>query len=84
MIIHQYFKIMIYIGKEAQELIGPILESVDKEGRYPLNEGDCGYYKNANGIYTAWDNTTGDCWVEDFKTKQAAIKWLDYDAVSGS
>ena len=74
---------MMYTGKEAQDLIGPILESV-KDGRYPLHEGDCGYYRNADGIYTAWDNMTGDCWVEDFKTKQAAIKWLEDGTVSGS
>jgi len=35
-----------------------------------------GYYKNADGIWTAWDNSTGDCWVEDFKTKKEAVEWL--------
>ena len=76
--------IMIYEGKEALELVGQILESLNEKGRYPLHSGDMGYYKNADGNWTAWDNSTADCWVEDFKTKQAAIKWLDYDAVSGS
>ena len=68
--------IMIYEGKEAQELVGQILESLNKKGRYPLHSGDMGYYKNANGIWTAWDNSTADCWVEDFKTRKEAIEWL--------
>ena len=58
--------IMIYEGKEAQELVGQILESLNEKGRYLLHSGDMGYYKNANGIWTAWDNSTADCWVEDF------------------
>ena len=68
--------IMIYEGKEAQELVGQILESLNEKGRYPLHSGDMGYYKNANGIWTAWDNSTADCWVEDFKTRKEAIEWL--------
>ena len=68
--------IMIYEGKEALELVGQILESLNEKGRYPLHSGDMGYYKNADGIWTAWDNSTGDCWVEDFKTQKEAIEWL--------
>ena len=68
--------IMIYEGKEAQELVGQILESLNEKGRYPLHSGDMGYYKNADGIWTAWDNSTADCWVEDFKTRKEAIEWL--------
>ena len=76
---------MMYTGKEAQELVGQILNSVNKKGHYPLHEGDCGYYKNADGIYTAWDNITGDCWVEDFKSEKDAKKWCeDGTTVSGS
>ena len=69
--------IMIYEGKEAQELVGQILESLNEKGRYPLHSGDMGYYKNADGIWTAWDNSTADCWVEDFKTRKEAIEWLE-------
>ena len=68
--------IMIYEGKEALELVGQILESLNEKGRYPLHSGDMGYYKNADGIWTAWDNSTADCWVEDFKTRKEAIEWL--------
>ena len=68
--------IMIYEEKEAQELVGQILESLNEKGRYPLHSGDMGYYKNANGIWTAWDNSTADCWEEDFKTRKEAKEWL--------
>ena len=68
--------IMIYEGKEALELVGQILESLNEKGRYPLHSGDMGYYKNADGIWTAWDNSTADCWVEDFKTCKEAKEWL--------
>lgn len=67
---------MIYTGKQAEELVGEILESLNDDGRYPLHEGDCGYFKNADGVWTAWDNITGDCWVEDFKTKDECLKWI--------
>ena len=67
---------MLYTDVQAQELVGQILDSLNEDGRYPLNEGDMGYYKNADGIWTAWDNSTADCWVEDFKTRKEAIEWL--------
>lgn len=72
----QMTTIMLYTDVQAQELVGQILDSLNEDGRYPLNEGDMGYYKNADGIWTAWDNSTGDCWVEDFKTRKEAIEWL--------
>lgn len=67
---------MIYKGKESEEIVGKILESLNDDGRYPLHEGDCGYFINKNGVWTAWDNLTGDCWVEDFKTEQGCLKWI--------
>lgn len=69
---------MLYKGEKAKEMVAEILHSLKRDGRYPLYEGDCGYYKNADGIYTAWDNMTGDCWVEDFKTESECIDWLNY------
>lgn len=29
-------------------------------------------------IWTACDNRSGDCWVEDFATAEEAIRWLKY------
>ena len=34
-------------------------------------------YDNETGRYVAIDNTTNDCWVEDFKSEEDAIKWLE-------
>ncbi len=70
---------MIYVGKQAKKIVGEILESQDENGRYPLHEGDAGYFQNPNGIWSAFDNRTGDCWCEDFKTQKAAKDWCNGD-----
>lgn len=33
-------------------------------------------YSNIDDIFIAIDNSTGDCWTEEFKTEKAAQKWL--------
>jgi len=35
------------------------------------------YYLNEDGGYSACDNTDGDCFCEDFKTEEEAIKYLN-------
>ena len=67
---------MLYRGLRALVMCREILAGVAADGRYPLHVGDCGYYRHSDGTYTAWDNTTGDCWVEDFKTKKEVQDWL--------
>lgn len=67
---------MFYSGLGAQELCHEILEGEALDGRYPLHVGDCGVFPNDVGSWTAFDNTSGDCWVEDFKTEREAIEWL--------
>lgn len=32
--------------------------------------------ENSDGTYSGIDNTTLNCWAEDFKTKAEALKWL--------
>lgn len=32
--------------------------------------------KNGKPIYTACDNSKGDCWVEDFRDWKTAVLWL--------
>lgn len=44
---------------------------------YPLFIGSCGYYKNEIGTWSAWDNMTGDCWCEDFKTRKEAVAYVE-------
>lgn len=44
--------------------------------------GSKGYYKSKGSglfidIWTAYDNSTGECWVEDFKTEEGCIRWLN-------
>lgn len=70
------YTIMIFTGEESRRLVHKILASHDDNDRYPLMEGHCGYFRNADGSYSAWDNTTGDCWCEDFKNKKQCLEWL--------
>ena len=67
---------MMYTGEEAKKILEEILAN-EKDGHYPLHEGDTGYYGEAHDQYfVAFDNTTGDCWVEEFATKERAIYWI--------
>lgn len=34
------------------------------------------FYMNDNGVYIGIDNSTGDCWVEEFENKNDCINWL--------
>lgn len=67
---------MMYTGEEAKKILEEILAN-EKDGHYPLHEGDTGYYGEAHDQYfVAFDNTTGDCWVEEFSTEERAIHWI--------
>lgn len=35
------------------------------------------FYCFDNGVWVGCDNVTGDCWVEEFETKEAVIQWLN-------
>lgn len=57
-----------------------------KKPRWELADGDytenkyglCdGYYKGDN-IYIAFDNTSGNCNVEEFEQEEDAVKWLNH------
>ena len=37
------------------------------------------FYCEDNGVWVACDNSTDDCWVEEFKTEAGAIGWLEDD-----
>ena len=70
---------MLYTGEQAHQIVGEILESIttDKNGNssYPAHEGDQGYYKEGDK-WVAFDNSTCDCWVEEFNTRKEAIDWI--------
>jgi len=68
----------LYTGEEAKRIVHQILSHYDEDGqRYPLFVGSCGYYQNEDGSWSAWDNMTGDCWCEDFKTKKEAVAYTE-------
>ena len=68
----------LYIGKEAKEVVHAILAHYDEDSqRYPLFVGSCGYFENENGTWSAWDNMTGDCWCDDFKTRKEAVAYVE-------
>ena len=72
----------ILIGEQADFICNEILSAgSDKNDKYNLHVGAKGYWKNigvdGEPLWTAFDNTTGDCFVEDFQTELEAISWLE-------
>jgi len=64
----------IYTGQEAHDIVIDILAS--QEGcQYPAHQGARGYYKNELSTWSAFDNTTMDCWREDFSSEEEARAW---------
>ena len=80
-------------GDEAAENFNQILKGVErlsslgKEGqrvlKYPHIGCDKGYWQTTEDdgclCYCAYDNTTGDCWTEEFDTEEKAMIWLFSD-----
>jgi len=71
-------------GKEAEDVCRSIISggnAVGYKGRTEYPEPFvCGYFPEDCGFrpgYTTFDNTTGDCWVEWFKTEAEAIAWCE-------
>jgi len=64
------------ISNERRKKI--IIESIEsgKDGFYQKHPIATMFYDKKNNRYIAMDNTTHDCWIEEFKTKNEALKWL--------
>ena len=68
-------------GKRADKTLREILDR--QEGDiYPHLVGACGYFKEFNPctqktVWIAFDNTTADCWVEEFATQEQALAWIN-------
>ena len=64
-------------GEEAQKVLGEILESERKSRSltFPAHTGAQGYFRDG-AKYVAFDNSSNDCWVEEFKNKENAKAWL--------
>lgn len=43
--------------------------------KYPVSKYAFGYFRD-DDKWIAFDNSTGDCWVEEFATKGQALKWI--------
>lgn len=39
------------------------------------------FYCEDNGVWVGCDNSSGDCWVEEFKTEEDVVKWLNNEPV---
>lgn len=64
----------IYVGEEAKNILADILNNQNGD-RYPKHENATGYFRDKN-VYVAFDNTTCDCWVEEFATAKKAVNWI--------
>lgn len=78
--------VRILTGEEARRTVGEILENNPKPGDYvrrdvfyPVHFGAVGYFLDKSGdgkpLFSCFDNSTGDCWCEDFKTRYGAESW---------
>ena len=69
--------VKIYQGEEARQIYGEILESERKSRElvFPAHTGAQGIFVE-DGKYVAFDNSTNDCWVEEFKSEQVALSWV--------
>ena len=56
------------IKRITKEQASEIIETRTQTGRFYTKEGD---------LYIGIDNSTGDAWTEEFKTKASCFKWLD-------
>ena len=72
----------VFVDAEARQKLNEILGSLQDDGNsvhYPAHVGTVGYFSDQSGdgepLFTAFDNQTGDCWVENFQTRDGAKKW---------
>ena len=69
-------KNMMYTGEKAKSILTDILSSLDGD-QYPMHDDATGYFLDESGVYVAFDNTTCDCWVEEFDSVEKAINWIE-------
>lgn len=63
----------IFTGAEAKRICEDILDSQDYQHTHL---GATGYWFE-NGIWVAFDNVEGCCWVEEFDNEAEAIAYAD-------
>lgn len=65
----------IHTDNDARATLNTIMENVATDGTYPLHGGEVGYFKDEGGKWVAWDNSTCDCWIEEFDTEEQAERY---------
>lgn len=60
---------MIYTGEKASQILRQNLENRESH--------ICSGYFFEGNAWIAFDNYTEDCWVEEFKTEEMAICWIE-------
>ena len=65
----------IHTGEPARVIVNEILVNVADDGTYPHHGGEVGYFQDEGGRWVAWDNSTCDCWVEEFDTEEQAERY---------
>ena len=77
-------RVKVLAGEDARNACHEILASVQDDGNsvhYPAMIGTVGFFpektRDGKNVYTAFDNSSGDCWVEDFSTQVAARSWCE-------
>lgn len=75
---------IILTGTEAKEKLKALLET-EEYGAYGIGKKDqvAGYYQEGE-VYAAFDNTTNNCWTEEFSTEENAIKFCNGEQVEDS
>lgn len=82
-VMNQVKSLTLLTGEQARQTLSEILAHAREDGRgdvhYDTRVGAVGYYPDRTGagdeVYTAFDNSSGDCWCEDFKTALGAQRW---------
>ena len=71
--------VVVYRDAEARQIFDEIMageQSTEVADYFPLHIGACGIFKDTSGdghqVFVAFDNSSGDNWVEQFKTERAA------------
>lgn len=67
-------------GGAARDLLSELLE-LPRTITPNTGERIAGYFKNLDSTWTAFDNTSGNCWVEDFVKETAAKRYATKDFV---
>lgn len=68
----------IYKGQEAERICQEIIDNYNWEAqKYYNHYGACGYFQDQETKHwVAFDNSTGDCWMEEFIGMSSAKRWI--------